>query len=380
MSRALLITLAVLAAGCANTASITPTTKLPTTPRVEPTQTLPSTTLPATSTTVSGPTTYLIWASGGLEENLVTRLGETFETVSIVKGDSVELETEDGWVIPLDGRAVEPTTHRPFDGIGFSSDLRPGSVVLGATSAELRSAAEGDELTLGGARYEVAAVVSDEAVGYGEVMFTQSDESSPIATDRFALVASEKTITELEDAVRALDPEVPLRIFAEGDRPWLRHADAVLPQVLIKQALGEFSYTNLFGSSFDQDRAFFEEHIVTTDVPVVGQTVCHVEVTEMLSGAMSQLIDEGLDHLIDPRGYAGCWSPRFIRSATGSPAGPSRHAWGAAVDINAPDNPFGSSGNQDPRLVEIMAAWGFTWGGTWLVPDPMHFEYAKLDD
>jgi hypothetical protein len=58
----------------------------------------------------------------------------------------------------------------------------------------------------------------------------------------------------------------------------------------------------------------------------------------------------------------------------------SRHAWGAAVDINAAANPFGSLGTQDPRLVAVMKEWGFTWGGDWLSPDPMHFEYGDIQD
>ncbi|MEX1004472.1 MAG: M15 family metallopeptidase [Acidimicrobiia bacterium] len=61
---------------------------------------------------------------------------------------------------------------------------------------------------------------------------------------------------------------------------------------------------------------------------------------------------------------------------TGTSAGLSRHSWGAAVDINAPTNPYGSDGTQDPRLVAIMQSWGFTWGGDWLVPDPMYFEFG----
>jgi hypothetical protein len=40
--------------------------------------------------------------------------------------------------------------------------------------------------------------------------------------------------------------------------------------------------------------------------------------------------------------------------------------------------PLGSG--QDPQLVETMARWGFTWGGFWLVPDPMHFEYVRPPD
>ena len=55
----------------------------------------------------------------------------------------------------------------------------------------------------------------------------------------------------------------------------------------------------------------------------------------------------------------------------------SRHAWGAAVDLNYAKNPTGTASGQDPRLVAVMERWGFTWGGGWLVPDPSHFEYVR---
>jgi hypothetical protein len=32
----------------------------------------------------------------------------------------------------------------------------------------------------------------------------------------------------------------------------------------------------------------------------------------------------------------------------------------------------------DPRVVEIFERWGFEWGGRWLVPDPMHFEFVRF--
>jgi len=76
--------------------------------------------------------------------------------------------------------------------------------------------------------------------------------------------------------------------------------------------------------------------------------------------------------LVDPGDYAGCYAARLI---AGDP-GPSiaHHAWGTAIDLNATANPQGQSSHQDPRLVAVFARWGFTWGGQFLVPDPMHFE------
>jgi len=42
-----------------------------------------------------------------------------------------------------------------------------------------------------------------------------------------------------------------------------------------------------------------------------------------------------------------------------------------------PENPFGAPPNQDPRLVAVMERWGFIWGGIFVRPDGMHFEYHR---
>ncbi len=115
---------------------------------------------------------------------------------------------------------------------------------------------------------------------------------------------------------------------------------------------------------------------MTVDLPLVGSVRCHRAVVEPLRGALGELDDEGLDHLVDADGFAGCHNPRLI-----APGGAvSRHAWGVAVDLNAGVNPTGTRSAQDPRLVETFGRWGFTWGGFWLVPDPMHFEYLRPPD
>lgn len=320
--------------------------------------------------------TYLLWSTGGLPQDLVDALTSQFDQISIVKGDTVELTSKGGAVIPLDALAIDRHAHQLFDPEDTLANLEPGTVILGATSARLRAASPGDVLTIAGIDYSVAAIAPDEAVSAAEVVFDKNDEN-PVVTDRFALIATDFARTDFEQTVRNLyHGPAPLRIRAEGETPWLRHGDAVLPQVFIKEALGEFSYSNLSGSEFTQDEAFLDEHIVREEVPILGEVICHRRVVEMLDGAMSQLVEEGLSHLVDPAGYAGCWNPRFIRPVTGTTSGVSRHSWGAAVDINTRTNPVGSAGTQDPRLVEIMLEWGFAWGGDWLIPDPMHFEYG----
>jgi hypothetical protein len=56
----------------------------------------------------------------------------------------------------------------------------------------------------------------------------------------------------------------------------------------------------------------------------------------------------------------------------------SYHSWGIAFDINLTGNLRGAAPHQDPRLVRILARWGFLWGGTWLVPDGSHFEFHRV--
>jgi hypothetical protein len=338
-----------------------------------------TTTLPTSTTTMpDGPETYLVWSSGGLTPELVAGLGSTFPDLSVVRGDVVELDTGDAdWVVPLDALAIDPADHAPFDPEGSLTVLEPGTVVLGASSASFREVGVGDSLTIDGSSFQVAGVVPDEVIGAAEVVFAIGDESSTVDSDRYALISTDLPRAEFEEAVRGLyEGPAPLRIRSSGETAWLRHGDAVLPQIFIKQALGEFSYHQRSGSEFEQDQLFLDSQIVSAEVPILGTVTCHRTVVDMLRGALGQLVDEGLAHLVDPAEFAGCWNPRFIRTITGTPAGISRHAWGAAVDINAASNPQGSAGDQDARLVAIMEEWGFTWGGDWVVPDAMHFEYG----
>jgi hypothetical protein len=84
----------------------------------------------------------------------------------------------------------------------------------------------------------------------------------------------------------------------------------------------------------------------------------------------------GVGSEIDPAQFAGCYSARFI--GRDPDARLSHHSWGIAVDFNALENPTGVRPRLDRDVVEIVERHGFTWGGRWLVPDGMHFEWVRF--
>lgn len=334
----------------------------------------------------------LVWTAGGLPDGLADEVAAlpTVERVTSVAGATVDLvasrtaagtpvdEPADGWAIPLDALAIDAGDYAPFvppaDEDTVAS-LGPGRALLGSTSAELRGLAVGDVLTVsGGAELTVHGIVEDTLVGGAEVVVTRGDGLAiGITTDRFLLVAHQGDRSALESAVREL-AGTEVRVRGPGETPYLRHGDAVLPQALIKARFGEFAYRPVPGGDglIVQDPAWEAAHVVTAEVPILGSVRCHRNVIAQLRGALEELQARGLGHLIDPATYAGCHHPRFIATGTGL----SRHSWGIAVDLNAEDNPTGQGSGQDRRLVDTFRRWGFTWGGFWLVPDPMHLEWV----
>ncbi|MEZ5256384.1 MAG: M15 family metallopeptidase [Ilumatobacteraceae bacterium] len=73
--------------------------------------------------------------------------------------------------------------------------------------------------------------------------------------------------------------------------------------------------------------------------------------------------------------YGGCFYPRLNR-VTGNLGFLSRHSWGAAIDMNTTQNPQGAAPELNCGVVRIMRKWGFAWGGNFVNPDGMHFEYV----
>jgi D-alanyl-D-alanine carboxypeptidase len=331
----------------------------------------------------------LAWTAGGLPPGYAdaVRSVPQVEDVTVVQGGLLGLVGDDGadgavvqrvtpgWEIPLDVLGVDPTGYRGFaEGPARRAigTLAPGEALLGETSARLRGIGVGGRLLMtGNQSVVVAGVVPDVSVAGAEVVVSLPTAADlGITTDRFLLLHHRGPRAPVDAAVRALAGEA-VRTRARGETPYLRHADAVLPQALIKARFGEFAYQRSGSGPITIDPAWLAENIVETDLPVLGHVRCHRGLIPALRGAIDDLVAANLGHLI--ASFEGCFNARTIAGTTQL----SRHAWGAAVDLNFSANPTGVNTAQDPRLVSIFEQWGFGSGDLWLVPDSGHFEYIS---
>ena len=96
---------------------------------------------------------------------------------------------------------------------------------------------------------------------------------------------------------------------------------------------------------------------------------------------MDEVVASGLAGTInyyDANRAGGCFGPRFNRLTPDSSVGfLSRHSWGQAVDTNTIGSCQGCAPpDMDCRTVQIFRKHGFAWGGNFLTPDGMHFEWV----
>ncbi|MGH2747851.1 MAG: M15 family metallopeptidase [Actinomycetota bacterium] len=287
----------------------------------------------------------------------------------------------DGFSIPFEIALVEPDEYARFVPPGDRDPvlaLGRGEILLAETSARLRDGEEGTEIEFPDRSATVAGVVSDIAANGYEALMTGTPPASWERIDRFLLVEMNRPRSAaVERRIRGLlRPEQVLRVRAHEETPFLRYGDAVLPQMLLKRTFGEFAARPRPDGFFDVDPAWRAAHIRSAHVPVLGEITCHRALFPQLRAALKDVVQNGLSFAIDPGDFGGCFSPRFINA---DPEGRvSHHAWGIAVDFNVSENTPGSRPNLDRRLVDVFENWGFTWGGRWLKPDGMHFEWVSF--
>jgi D-alanyl-D-alanine carboxypeptidase len=354
---------------------------------------------PSTSTLarVRTPPAYLAWMSGGFPGDFRARV-RTLEGVQrsvVVAGDTrwmtashdaagaVVDQPASPFAIPIDAFSVNPVEYKPFLPETLASPivtaLNKGEAVLGARSAELRQIGPGGTMTFAdGQTITVGYVAPDEVVGWSEMLVSRDvGVTLGISDDRYLL--AEMDGHPSDDAFETdIDTLLPagtlLRVAAPRETHFVRVASGVDPPIVMKEVFGEFAASPHADdpAQLTMDPAWSGAHIETRTVPLLGRVTCNKALFPMLVAALNDVASAGLSSLIHTN--SGCYNPRTVARSPTAP--PSQHAYGAAIDINAPENPYGSTPTMDLRIVQIFEDHGFIWGGRFLIPDGMHFEYG----
>lgn len=340
--------------------------------------------------------TLLVWTPSRVTPAVADAVGrlEGVAGVARVRSGVVWL---DGWTdsagrehrprrglrVPVEIAGIDTETYArfvPAPDASVLSHVGPGGIALGDTGAALRGiTSSGGSLEIGGAALTVAGLVDDVLIGAHEgVVSLDTARTLGITRIRYLLVALADGADPDEVAGRirgAITDDTPVRVRALGESPYLRHGDAVLPQVRVKQLFGEFAAAEASNGNLRVDPAWTNANIVTARVPLLGTVRCHREIVASLRAAMTEIERGGLASLVRPDDFGGCFFPRYL--SQDRDAGISHHSWGIAFDVNVGTNAFGKPPQLDQRVVEIVERHGFTWGGRWLVPDGMHFEFVR---
>jgi hypothetical protein len=347
----------------------------------------------------AAPPAYLAWVPGGFDDPAFRQKMEQIdrlEEVVVVGGDTLWLrktQDADGRVVdeppsplafPIDAFSVQASDYAPFVDESVRDELvralSAGEAVLGEQSALLRRIGVGGRLTFRTGSVRVGAVVPDDAVGWAEVLLNREvGRRLGITHERYLLATTSRELTrpDWKQLVLPYVGEDPLRVDIPGGTRYVRVASGVNPPILMKQTFGEFAATPQSDPAYlTIDPAWVERNIVTTEVPLLGTITCHRKLIPMVRGALYEVVAEGLGPEI--KVYSGCWAARTVARSPTAP--PSYHAYGAAIDINAPQNPYGTKPTMNREIVRIFESWGFNWGGDFLIPDGHHFEFWRVPD
>jgi hypothetical protein len=338
---------------------------------------------------------FLAWAAGGVDpsaERALERRRDVAQATMVetgldwirrTVGPSGEVldRPPRGLRIPFERAYIDPAEYAQFVPAADRPAVRalaPGETLLSEGSAELSGGDDGLRIDVGHDRLAVVGSITDfGAAGY-EALTAGRAPKSWSRIERYVLVRLERGASRvgiMRTVEPLLDPGVRLRVRSQHETPFLRYADAVLPQLIVKQTFGEFAARALPNGLIEMDTAWREQNIRTETLPPLGEVTCHRLIFPQLRAALADIRNEGLSHTVT--NYGGCYSARFINRVPGSRL--SHHAWGIALDLNVAENAYSTSPDIDRRLVNRFEEHGFTWGGDWLVPDGMHFEWVKFD-
>jgi len=291
----------------------------------------------------------------------------------------------DRWRIPM-ATMVAPTEYlRDVGGDDMVAAAGAGQILMGETSAELRDAEVGDTVVLRDLRFRphtftIGAIVPNVFVDWGDIFITSEAAQvlGPMSINRV-------TATDITSYSRIMS-QLRLRGIVIGSTYRLRtswdreNPDGTFGIASLKQELGEFAFRPAGGSAIQIEDRWKINNILWrhnfSDISIRNN--CHKVVVTAIQGALSEIKAKGLQRHVDVANanrYGGCFVSRYNRMA-GTFGAPSRHAYGAALDINTTQNYQWAVPKMNCDVVRIFRKWGFAWGGNFWPSDGMHFEYV----
>jgi D-alanyl-D-alanine carboxypeptidase len=289
------------------------------------------------------------------------------------------------WYFPVSVTAL------PLDSIGVAMDrdvsqiISEGMVVMSETSAGLNHAQAGDIVDLVSAngsivQFIIGSVAPDAEVGGAEiVMSTVQADALGATLPTSVLIYGQFDRTRLDAALTArglsTDPKIRVRRSWDPFDP-----DSTIGVARTKKLLGEFAYHVTGGDGVLVDDAWRAAYIPNREPYPTGiVAACNNSIKSDLTAALQEVVDSGLAGLIDVANantFGGCFGPRFSRIVGTQLGSLSRHTWGQALDTNTVANCQGCVPKMDCRIVRIFRKHNFAWGGNFLFPDGMHFEWV----
>ena len=167
-------------------------------------------------------------------------------------------------------------------------------------------------------------------------------------------------------------PGTPVRFRTPDETRFLRHADLVLPQALVKEQFGEFAYAPGPDRFVTVDPAFEAAQVVTTQVPIVGSVTCHRAIVPALAAALGELSSAGWDHSSTPpaiRDVCALADPGIGWNLV-------PYSWGIVIDVGSPQTQSGSPRTPTPNSSRSWNDGVSSPARASSKTDPGHFEYV----
>jgi hypothetical protein len=325
--------------------------------------------------------------------------GFTIGLTAVRRGATVvQVSTGPGWAFPMSVTALPIDVIGATMGRAVSGPIGAGGIVMGETSASIRGAQAGDTVDLVAANgtirtFTIGRVAPDAEVGGTELVMSlpQADLLGAVHTTR-VLVYGLPSRSALDGALAAykLTTNSSVRIRRSWDA---FDPDGTLGMAQTKSLLGEFDYyyagisTNGWTA---MNAAWVAAHLPpeAETFPTGIRARCHDMIRADLTAALQEIVDTlpGLVNnpsiqsdidVANTNSYGGCGIglARFAR-ITQNLGSISRHSWAQPIDISTAANGQGTTPKMDCRIVRIFRAHNFAWGGNFLTPDGMHFEWV----